>query len=110
MTVNKGNALFAKRALKSSEWIVAESVVDAVVEAARDKCLQQTTQQPDEEWTPMDVSDDRVLLSDNRVLLSDIGIGGQQHYSLLKYSENIAVFYPKYRDFNAKAKPFCRRY
>jgi hypothetical protein len=76
---NKGNQLFAERQRKSEEWIVA----DVVVDAANDKLMRSS--RVDHE-------------------LFDFGF----NYSLNELSQKREEIYPKYKDFNRKAKPFVK--
>lgn len=101
---NRGNQLFAKRVQKSDQWIV-DDVAEQVIDAARDKLFRNVKSTPPRDSHSLAPAYGRYSMSPIAGPIFSPVLGAQEprpHSALAATGQ--------FRDFNARAKPFCRAY
>lgn len=101
MNPNRGNTLFAKRVQKSEEWII-DDVAEQVIDCARDKIFRNVMQQRSSPVSPIGSHS-----------MSPIAgpVFPAVPVTQAQISRPVNVMsVPQFKDFNARAKPFCRAY
>lgn len=110
MHPNRGNTLFARRVEKSEEWIVDE-VADSVIDAARDKLFRNVKH--GSYSSPRSLSPYSFDGSPTPSILGPVftPVPTQTAPSLpSRPTSSLGMMSAQFKDFNARAKPFCRAY